>query len=319
MNELSKPNYKYDLHCHTNRSDGRDTPKELIDFAAGLGMKAIAITDHDTIPPEKVIVDGQEKDIKEYAASKGIILVKGYEFSTDSWVGDVHILGFELNWKAEEIKNEVERARKSKTAAYKLLCQKLTRKGMPINFEKDILKYENNNGEILYRQPEEVEKKYIFEKMAEKGYVKNWESAKILIKDDPDLNIRRDKIHPSEAIKLIHDNDGIAVLAHPYLIDKKVETENLGRLSRDKYIDKLIEYGLDGIEARYTYNKTSYKGDKSIDKIEKEILDLYGEQLLISGGSDYHGGQKAGIKNHRFIGEAGINKEKFEKLFKNIF
>ena len=47
---MKKPNYTIDLHCHTNRSDGADTPKELVDQAAEAGMKVIAITDHDVRP-----------------------------------------------------------------------------------------------------------------------------------------------------------------------------------------------------------------------------------------------------------------------------
>lgn len=318
MDKLQKANYKYDLHCHTTRSDGRDSPKELIDNASAAGMKAVAVTDHDITPPEKVKVDTEEIDIEKYAQSRGLKLIKGYEFSTDTWVGDVHILGFELNWQNKAVQAEVKRARKSKTAAYKLLCRKLTEKGMPVDFEEDILKYVNEAGEIHLRDEDEVEKKFIFEKLAEKGFVSGWEEAKIMIKDDPELNIRREKIHPAEAVKLIHDSGGIAVLAHPYLIDKQVETEAYGIMSREEYIEKLIEYGLDGIEARYTYNKTSYKGNKTVEAIEAEVLELYGDRLLISGGSDYHGGQKAGIENYRFIGEAGIDEEQFKKLFVSI-
>jgi hypothetical protein len=318
MSRVKKANYKYDLHCHTTRSDGRDSPKELIDNAAAAGMKAIAITDHDITPPEKIKIDTEELEIKEYAESKDLILIKGYEFSTDTWIGDVHILGFELNWTNKAVQAEVKRARKSKTKAYKLLCKKLSEKGMLIDFEEDILKYKNDAGEIHLRDEDEVEKKFIFEKMAEKNYVSSWEEAKILIKDDPELNIKREKIHPSAAVKLIHDSGGIAVLAHPYLIDRQVETEKYGVISRGEYIEKLIDYGLDGIEARYTYDKTSYKGNKTVEEIEAEILDLYADRLLISGGSDYHGGQKAEIENYRFIGEAGINEAEFEKIFAGI-
>ncbi|MFW6295488.1 MAG: PHP domain-containing protein [Halanaerobium sp.] len=318
MGKVKKAKYKYDLHCHTTRSDGRDSPKELIDNAAAAGMKAVAITDHDITPPEKIEVDSEELEIKEYAESKDLILIKGYEFSTDTWVGDVHILGYELNWTDAAVEAEVKRARKSKTNAYKLLCKKLTEKGMLIDFKEDILKYKNEAGETKYRLEDEVEKKFIFEKMAEKNYVSDWEEAKILIKNEPELNIKREKIHPSEAVKLIHDSGGTAVLAHPYLIDRQVETEKYGIMSREEYIEKLIDYGLDGIEARYTYDKTSYNGNKTVEEIEAEVLDLYADRLLISGGSDYHGGQKAGIENYRYLGEAGISEEQFKKLLSFI-
>ena len=107
----------------------------------------------------------------------------------------------------------------------------------------------------------------------------------------------------------------VILLYNKYLINKKVYNEKFGELNRINYIEKLIENGLDGIEARYTYNKTSYKGNKTVKEIEKEIINLYSDRLLISGGSDYHGGQKIGVKNYRYIGEAGINFDRFNKLF----
>lgn len=313
---IKRPNYKFDLHCHTTRSDGRDTPKELIDHAVEVEMKAIAITDHDIIPPNTIISNNKEYDIEKYAKSKGLKLIKGYEFSTDTMVEDVHILGYNLNWESEEIKQEVKAARKSKTKAYRLLCKRLSEKGMPIDFKEDILKYIDKNKNEIIREKNEVEKKLIFEKMAERGFASSWEKAKIMIKNDSYFNIKRKKIDPFKTIKLIHENGGIAVLAHPYLINKKVYNEKFGELNRIEYIEKLIEHGLDGIEARYTYNKTSYKGNKTVKKIEKEIINLYSDRLLISGGSDYHSGQKIGIKNYRYIGEAGINLDRFNKLFK---
>ncbi|MFQ8897944.1 MAG: PHP domain-containing protein [[Clostridium] scindens] len=91
---MKKPNYTIDLHCHTNRSDGADTPKELVDQAAEAGMKVIAITDHD-IRPVKTI-DGM--DAVEYAASKGVVLLRGIEISCQTTVEDCHIVCFGCDW-----------------------------------------------------------------------------------------------------------------------------------------------------------------------------------------------------------------------------
>ena len=75
------------MHCHTNRSDGADTPKELVDQAAEAGMKVIAITDHD-IRPVKTI-DGM--DAVEYAASKGVVLLRGIVLAGQSTDEVCHI------------------------------------------------------------------------------------------------------------------------------------------------------------------------------------------------------------------------------------
>ena len=138
--------YECDLHCHTNRSDGNNTPKELICRAVKLGMKAIAITDHDIVPPETVTVNGETIDICSYAKQKGLVLLRGYEFSTDTYVDDVHILGYELDWSNAAVQAEMERARLSKSEAYRKLCNILTSKGMPIDYDQEILRYTDASG-----------------------------------------------------------------------------------------------------------------------------------------------------------------------------
>ncbi|MDZ7837821.1 MAG: hypothetical protein U5N58_07635 [Actinomycetota bacterium] len=95
--------------------------------------------------------------------------------------------------------------------------------------------------------PEEVQRKHIFETMAQKGYAQSWSQAKLMVRDNPGLNVKRKKPSPLEAIDIIKSCRGIAVLAHPYLIDGQVDSEVLGKVSRGQYIDKLIDAGLDGM------------------------------------------------------------------------
>ena len=77
-------------------------------------------------------------------------------------------------------------------------------------------------------------------------------------------------------------------------------------------IDSLIDAGLDGIEGRYTYDKTSYAGTLTKEEIYQEISQRYrGRILIISGGSDYHGDQKRGVLNPRDIGECGLTEQEF--------
>jgi predicted metal-dependent phosphoesterase TrpH len=315
-----QPNYECDLHCHTNRSDGNDTPKELIDKAAQCGMKAIAITDHDINPPETIMDDfGNEIPIKQYGERLNLFVVLGYEFSCDTFVDDVHILGYELDWNSKLLKNEVDRARVSKTEAYKKLCEALSLNGMPIDFNHDILNYTDKNGNLCKRNPDEVERKHIFEVMALKKYAKTWQEAKLIVRDNPNLNIKREKISPLDAISLIKKLNGIAVLAHPYLIDEEVNSKVFNsKLTRDEYIAELIAAGLDGIESMYTYNKTSYKGKLTPLEIKKEIEEKFKSKVkFFTGGSDYHNDVKKGVKNPRKIGEAGISFKEFKNIFKN--
>lgn len=307
--------YECDLHCHTVRSDGNATPQELIDKASVLGMKVIAITDHDIQPPTSLDIGNKTIDIRNYAQKKGLELVLGYEFSCDTYVDDVHILGYGLKWDDVKVTQEVERAKKSKSEAYKKLCDVLTENGMSVDYENEILKYTDENGDVRFRNPDEVERKHIFEIMAKKGYAPTWKEAKILVRDNPVLNVRREKINPFDAIKLIKTCGGAAVLAHPFLIDKVITYPDGKRILRDEYIKKLIDYGLDGIEVFYPYSKTSYKGNLNDSKIAKEVKETYqGKVKFFTGGSDYHAEEKKGMINARFIGEGGISYEAFTRI-----
>ena len=311
------PRYECDLHCHTNRSDGNDSPTEFILRAKELKMKAVAITDHDIIPP-LFVEDENGKNISSiiFAKKNNIDLVLGYEFSCDTNVDDVHILGYECDWENRDIITESLRAKKSKPDAYRKLCKVLSDNGYEIDFDSEILQYRDINNQVCSRKPEEVEKKMIFETMARKGFAPSWQDAKIMVRDNPLFNIRREKINPIDAIRIIKDAGGKAVLAHPYLIDEIVVSGEFGRLTRYEYISRLIDAGLDGIEATYTYDKTSYKGSMSPAEIKKEVEDLFGKKVrFFTGGSDYHNDGKKGVRNPRMIGEAGISYKEFIKIF----
>ncbi len=312
-----KANYPCDMHCHTTRSDGNDTPLELIDLAATLSMHAIAITDHDIDPPRTVTLpDGNEVGAVGYAAGKGVILIPGYEFSTDTQVDDVHVCGYGMDWGHPDLRAEIEAAKRSKSDGYRALSERLGLFGMPMSWEDDILVYSDTEGKRCRRAAGEVQRKHIFEAMAAKGYAETWSAAKIAVRDNPELNVKRRKIDPLEAIELIHCCVGIAVLAHPYLIDETIEVPGQAAQSRREYIERLIAAGLDGIEIRYAYDKTSYKGTMTPEEIEKEVTEVYRDRVaFFSGGSDYHADHKKGAKDPRVLGERGLSVEEFTAAY----
>lgn len=311
---LPEGRFPCDLHSHTVRSDGNDTPAELIDHAARIGLHALGITDHDIGPPTTIQQsDGTAVDAVTYAAGRGLKLVLGYEFSCDTHVDDVHICGYGLDWSSPDLAAEVEAARRSKSAAYEELCRRLTTMGMAIDWEADILHYTGADGKPAMRDPEEVQRKHVFEAIAARGHTKTWSEAKLLVRDNPDLNVPRRKIDPRAAIALIHRCGGLAVLAHPYLIDAEIAAPGRPPCTRAEYIADLLEAGLDGIEARYTYDKTTYKGSLSPEEIECEVRrDYAGRVRFFSGGSDYHADQKKGAKQVRCLGECGLGIEEFQ-------
>lgn len=299
------PKYLCDLHMHTNRSDGSDSPKELIDNAADLGMAVIAITDHDIRPPATITTEDGVVDITDYARSKGLLLLRGIEISCETDIEDTHIVGFGCDWSSPYFDKLEESVINSKIDSYKKLITALNAGGFAITWEEVL----GNNGSPV---PEEaIQKKMLFELMARKGFVKSWSDAKLLMKNTPQYQINRKKPTAASAIQAIRDTGGISILAHPYLIADTVIYKG-DSISRDQFIRSLIAVGLNGIEANYTYDKTSYGGSMTKDQIAKEVTERYGALVdLISGGSDYHADQKKGVVNARAIGEAGIDVDYF--------
>ena len=302
-----RTNYPVDLHCHTTNSDGADTPKELIDHAAALGMRVIAITDHDVLPPSEIEVDGQMVDPVVYAKNQGVKLLPGIEFSCETDIEDVHVVVLGCDYTDPKILEMNQKIVDSKIYSYQKLVDLLTQKGYPMTWE-EVLNYNN-----IPRKPEAVQKKLIFNLMAEKGYTTTWSEAKLLIRNDREFSVKREKPDAAEIIELAHQTGGIAILAHPYLIDAVVQHQG-ETMTREDFIKTLVNAGLDGIEAAYTYDKTTYKGEMTKDEIIKKVRWDYQDQVkIISGGSDYHADYKKTDKNVRNIGECGISWEYFQE------
>ena len=293
-----------DLHTHTKRSDGNDTCEELVAFAAEAGVEIIALTDHDIIAPETIEVHGSAVNLAEYARAKGVALLRGIEFSCDTIVEDVHIVALGCDYAHPFFEREYQNSIRSKIDSYRELCEILTKDGLSLDWRKDILL----GGE---RAETAVQRKHIFEAMAQKQYVPEWSDAKLLVKKTPKYSVKRKKPDPVMIVQSIREAGGVAILAHPYLIDENAEWEGKP-LPRAAYIDRLIEAGLDGIEVRYPYDKTSYGGSLPIGQIEEEVYRLYKDRVaILSGGSDYHNEGRKGSKNPRRLGEKGVTKEYF--------
>ena len=308
---MREKRYECDLHCHTTRSDGSDTPQELILNAEKAGVKVLAVTDHDVRPPENITVfsenrtDTQKVKISAYAAEHGIFLLRGIEISCETEVEDVHIVCFGCDWDDGFFRELEESVVASKINGYKELVRRLTDNGMPVTWEEIL---ENAGNPV---KEEQIQKKMIFELMARKGYVSDWSKAKILVKEDKRFRVGRKKPDPVRVIQEIHRCGGICILAHPFLISDEIRTET-GKTDRKTYIERLADAGLDGIEACYTYSKTSYAGKYSDEEIEAYVRKEYTDRLrIISGGSDYHADYKKGVKNARRLGESGITYQEF--------
>ena len=255
-----------DLHTHSTCSDGTFSVKELIDRAHEKGLAAIALTDHDT-------VEGIDEAVR-YAAEKypDLEVIPGIELSTESDGREVHIVGLFIDNHDKDFVGSLGAFIDSRTTRNKKMCQKLSEEaGIPISYE-----------ELEKEYPDTVITRAHFAKfMVEKGYVNS--RAEVFdryIGDHCPYYVGREKITPEDAVRSILKAKGVPVFAHPILC----------RLSDDRLealVSRLKDAGLVGIEAIYsTYERR--------DEVQiKELAKKY--DLLVSGGSDFHGANKPDI------------------------
>ena len=250
-----------DLHVHSNASDGTDTPEELLQKIRNSGIKIFALTDHDTIKGTLKLKKIIPSDIK---------FVKGIEFSCLSKNSKCHILG--LNYD-ENNKNFQEALK----AGEKLRHDKFYKR---IEFLRDEFNvaFTSEDIENLLKIPS-VGKIHLGNLLVEKGLAKNCVEAMENIVDK--CKTGNDKIDAELAISSINASGGIAVWAHPLGGAREKE------LPEDKFqktLSELKSYGLRGLECYYS--KYEYEKCEWLSRV------AYENNLLVSGGSDYHGMNK---------------------------
>ncbi|NTU96245.1 MAG: PHP domain-containing protein [Chlorobiaceae bacterium] len=243
---------KADLHIHTKCSDGLFTPEEIVDKAVRSGLKAISITDHDSVL-------GIDK-AKPLALEKGLELIPGVEMSSTYKGYDIHVLGYFFNYQHSELKRYLDHCRQLRTERAERMVNKLARMGVKIGIEQIITKAQNGS----------VGRPHIAAVLQDVGYVKSFSEAfsKYLGAHSP-AYVKSIETHPGEVIRLINEASGLSFLAHP--------AQNVP----DETLKQLITFGLDGIEIVHP-SHDNYK-----QNYYREIANEY--FLLFSGGSDYHG------------------------------
>lgn len=272
-----------DLHVHSKHSDGTCTTKELVDLAIYKGLKAIALTDHDTTA-------GLE-EIQEYAKDKDIEIIPGIELSTEYFGRDIHILGLYINPYKPKFQEHLIAFQESRINRNRKMCENLVEQGIDITYE-DLMN--TFKGAVVTRAHYA---RYLYDK----GYVKSMKEAfERYVGDHCKAFVPREKITPAQAVSLILEAGGIPVLAHPILY--RLSDANL-----DKLVAELKEVGLMGIEAVYsTYTLSE-------ERYVKRLANKY--DLLITGGSDFHGSNKKDInlgngRGHLFVPEEILDKIK---------
>jgi predicted metal-dependent phosphoesterase TrpH len=279
-----------DLHLHSNCSDGLDSPSKLINRAINAKLKAIALTDHDTI-------DGVDEFLS-YGEENNIIPISGIEISTrhepNREIRDVHVVGLNIDYNSTKLFNVLKQQKEGRFEQKRQICRRLREEyGYNITFDE----VKAIAGSTSVGRPHIVEIMTKNNPELVKGKSKN-ELFKMISLGGRAYVEREFELNLEESIELVNSIGGISILAHPGIYQV---------LNRRKFIQLCVKAGIKGIEVEYTYikNRPFYNTDKAawaqdfLPKYYNKIANTY--NLIKSGGSDYHGGKK-GIK----IGDAHV-------------
>lgn len=252
-----------DLHVHSTESDGTLTPEDLVAEAKKAGLAAFALTDHDTC-------QGVCKAMP-LAASAGIELIPGIELSTDYHGKEVHIVGLYIDIENEQLLKKTAEYRKCRSERNALMVEALQKEGLSITME-----------ELVAENPDcVITRANIARFLYEHGQIKSVREAfDRYIGDHCKCYVGRLKVASTDAVRLIKEAGGTAILAHPLLY-------GLSNTNLQKMIDELKPAGLDGLEAIYSTYTTGE--EQQMKRLARE------NGLLISGGSDFHGSTKPDI------------------------
>ena len=259
------PKKRVDLHMHSRHSDGTLTPEELVARAKSKGLSCIALTDHDTASG---IRSAQNAGRRE-----GVEIIPGIEISVIFEPGTMHILGYFVDPENQDLLEGLRPIQEARQKRNPMIIERLRTLGMEITLEE----VENVSGGGQVGRP------HFARVMVEKGYVKNFEEAfnKYLTRGGP-AYIDKRTVASADAIAMIRRSGGAAVLAHP----KQLKVPH-GKTFESE-IAKLADQGLAGLEV--------YSSCQSLEEASyyKEVANRF--DLVVTGGSDFHGGNKAAVE-----------------------
>ncbi|MDQ3879188.1 MAG: PHP domain-containing protein [Actinomycetota bacterium] len=262
-----------DLHCHTTVSDGGDSPTELVEKAAAVGIDAIAVTDHDNDSGcDEAVAAGERLSVE---------VVRGVEISCDvsdfadrGWQPTarptMHLLGYFIPAAENPLSHALAELQEARANRNVRIVERLNELGVDITFEE--VEQEAGGPGAQIGRP------HFAAVMVRHGVVPDYQTAfdEYLAKGKKAYLDRR-LFTPTEAVGLMRSAGAAPVLAHPF-------TLNLPEDHLEAFVDDLVDAGLEGIEG--------YHGD--LPDVEQEPFRALGRSkgLVVSGGSDYHGDKR---------------------------
>lgn len=269
---------KGDFHLHTTASDGKFSPKELVNMALKENIDIMSLTDHDTISGVlEAVVEGKKLGIK---------VIPGLELSTLYYKENIHILGYfnDITQIDCKLKDYLKDMNEYRTYRGKKIVENLDKFfNIKLNYQKIL-----DHAEGIIARP------HIAKAIIAAGYNYKWDYIfKNFIGENSPAYVPNKKLSTEEGIKILKEHNALVVLAHPILI-KNVD------------VAELLNMPFDGIEAIYSMNEPNdTKNFKALAKKHNKI---------ITAGSDFHGMTKEDSKHALKIGQVFLE-EKDIKIF----
>jgi predicted metal-dependent phosphoesterase TrpH len=238
--------------------------KELVSRAASLGIEVLAITDHDTTEGVPAALSEGER--------RGVVVVPGVEISAVSGREEIHLLGYFVDSDDAKLQTLLAHAREARRTRARKMLDRLAELGLPVEWDR-LVEISGGSGSIG--------RPHVATTLLEAGHVSSYDEAfDLWIGRDGPAYVERYKVLPEVAIELLKASGGLPVLAHPYIYSRDGE-RRLG-LDLEHWLPQLRDAGLEGIEVYYP----NYPRDA-----RRRLLALAVQHgLLITGGSDFHGG-----------------------------
>jgi hypothetical protein len=244
-----------DLHLHTHFSDGTFTPEELVARACDQGLSAIALTDHDTVEGCPRAAAACEK--------AGIEFIVGTELTADYKGCELHILGYFLDIENPLLIREMSKCQATRQDRIREMVLRLNQARVPLEAERV----------FAIANCQSPGRPHVARALVADGYCAGMDEAfERFLKRGRPAWVPKRRISAANAIELIHQAGGLAVMAHP------------GLNRSDDVIPPVVKAGLDGIECFHTKHST-HASERYL-----ELADRY--KLLVTGGSDCHGMSK---------------------------
>lgn len=283
-----KENAGIDLHIHSTASDGTFLPSEILAVASEKRLGAISITDHDT-------VRGNQEALR-YGIPATLNFLTGVEISAGpppilKGLSSIHILGYGIDIENAALKQTLADLQQSRNDRNPKIIFRLNSLGIDISLKT--VKMEA--GDCQLGRP------HIARSLLKRGIVGSMDEAfdKLLGKGKP-AYVEKFRISFQNAIRLILEAGGLPVLAHPFLLGLKDPNHF------EKFLASLVQIGLKGIEVYYPEHPPEFTGLYA--KLAKQY------NLLMTGGTDFHGSIKPGIQIGSGSGNFFVPYELFEKI-----